>query len=304
MSDRDVTYLSPTRLAAYAACPRAFDYESVQQIETPEETRLYPNQGNAYHKTIEAVCAETDADDDPETIFDRARAAFENAWHEHTDPDDYASRSHREYQYAENRAAIEAFFDPDSGDGIEHARRSVATEFWVDCIRDGIGLRGKADTVLRTDDGLHVIDYKRNTNGIVSLRTAESLVEHRTGEGHDAKRVRNAFQAACYIEGVTESELYEPGMTVRFSFYGLLNDTSFEGTADGYTVSARGWGREITEVYDQYYETIWELVRRAHDGITSERYDPEPFSLIHEEACPSCSYRETCGEYLSEVVRR
>lgn len=300
----DVVYLSPSRLATYAECQRAFDYKYVQQIDAPDETRMYLNHGIAYHETIERVCEATASDDDPETIYRRAMDAFETTWHDHLDPDEYASRAHREYQRAENRAAIEAFFDPEGGDGIEHARRSIATELWVDCVRDGIGLRGKADNVLRTEDGLHVIDYKRKTRGILSSGTAEALDDHLAGDGHDSKRVKNAFQTACYVEGVKESALYEPGMSVRFSFYGLLNDTSFERGPDGYTVSARGWGSDVTEVYDEYYETVWELLRRAHEGITTDCHDPDPFPLINEEACPECTYREMCGEYLAEVVRR
>jgi len=300
----DVVYLSPSRLATYAECPRAFDYKYVQTIDAPDETRLYLNQGLAYHETIERVCEATASDDDSETIYRRAIDAFETAWHDHLEPDEYASRAHREYQRAENRAAIEAFFDPEDGDGIEHARRSVATELWVDCVEDGIGLRGKADNVLRTEEGLHVIDYKRNTRGMLSSGTAEALEDHLAGDGHDSGRVKNAFQTACYVEGVKESELYEPGMSVRFSFYGLLNRTSFERGPDGYTVSARGWGRDVTEVYDEHYETVWELLKRAHEGITTDRHDPDPFPLINEEVCPECTYREMCCEYLAEVVRR
>ena len=303
MSD-DVTYLSPSRLATYAKCPRAFDYEYVQEVESPDETRLWLNQGLAYHEAIEVVCEETGPADDPEVIHDRALAAFDAKWDEHLEPGEYASRAHQEYQYTENRAAVAAFFDPEDGDGIEHAQQSVATELWVECVRDGIGLHGKADNVLQTDDGLHVIDYKRNTDGILSSRTADCLVDHLNGEDCDPGRVKNAFQTACYVEGVKQSHLYEPGMEVRFSFYGLLNKTSFDRGPDGYAVSARGWPREVTDVYDEHAETIWELIERAHEGIRTERHEPEPFPLISEEVCPDCTYQEMCGEYLAEEVRR
>jgi putative RecB family exonuclease len=103
---------------------------------------------------------------------------------------------------------------------------------------------------------------------------------------------------------VKNEPFYEDGMTVRFSFYGLLNSTSFESTPAGYEVSARGYPRETTEIYAEHHDTIWELIRAAHDGITGEAYEPEPFDLITDEACPDCDYREMCADRLSTEVRR
>jgi len=301
MSDNS---LSPSRLATYAACPRQYEYSYPQDINTPDRTELYLNQGKIYHETIEAVCDATERDDDPEMIHARSMRIFDEKWDEHSNPDDYESVAHREYQRVENQAAIDAFFDPDGGDGIDHARRSVATECWVECERDGRGLHGKADNVIRTDDGLHIIDYKRNTRGVISSGTAEYLADHLDGDAHEPKRVRNAFQTATYIEGVKNEPFYEDGMEVRFSFYGVLNSTSFESTPSGYNVSVRGYPRETTEIYEEYHETIWALIQAAHDGITSEMYDPEPFSVISEEACPDCEYREMCSDRLSTEVKR
>jgi putative RecB family exonuclease len=281
-----------------------YDYRYVQDVNAPDRTELYLNQGTMYHETIEEVCDATGTVDDPETIHERARDVFAAKWAEHSAAGDYESAAHQEYQRRENRAAIESFFDPDGGDGIEHARHSVATECWVECEVAGRGLHGKADNVIRTDDGLHIFDYKRHTNGVLSSGTAEYLSDHLDGEAHEPKRVRNAFQTAVYIEGVQNEPFYEDGMEVRFSFYGLLNSTSFESTASGYDVSARGWGRETTEIYENHYDTIWTLIRAAHDGITGEAYDPEPFDLLNEEACPDCDYREMCADRLSTEVRR
>jgi len=123
-------------------------------VNAPGRTELYLNQGTIYHETIEDVCDATDRDDDPETIHDRAMQVFDEKWDEHSTPYDYESAAHQEYQRAENRAAIASFFDPDGGDGIEHARYSVATECWVECEVNGRELHGKADNVVRTDDGL------------------------------------------------------------------------------------------------------------------------------------------------------
>ncbi|NLV02982.1 RecB family exonuclease [Haloferax volcanii] len=296
--------LSPSRLANYATCPRLYDYRYVQDVNAPDRTELYLNQGTIYHETIEDVCEATSRDDGPGEIHDRAMQIFDSKWDEHSSADDYESRAHREYQRTENRAAIESFFNPDDGVGIDHARRSVATECWVECEVDGRALHGKADNVIRTDDGLHVFDYKRKTHGMLSDGTAEYLGDHLNGEAHEPKRVRNAFQTAAYIEGVKNEPFYEDGMEVRFSFFGLLNKTSFESTPTGYDVSARGWGRETTEIYEDHYDTIWALIRAAHDGITGETYDPEPFDLINEEACPDCDYREMCADRLSTEVQR
>jgi len=229
---------------------------------------------------------------------------FDEKWDEHSTPDDYESAAHKEYQRTENQAAIDAFFDPEGGDGIKHARRSVATECWVECERDGRGLHGKADNVIRTDEGLHIFDYKRNTRGMLSAGTADYLADHLNGEGHEPKRIRNAFQTATYIEGVKNEPFYEDGMDVRFSFYGLLNSTSFESTSSGYSVSVRGYPRETTEIYEEHHDTIWALIRAAHDGITNETYDPAPFAIISEEACPDCEYRAMCPDRLSTEVKR
>lgn len=300
----DATFLSPSRLATYADCQRKFDYEYVQTINAPEQTRLYLNQGLAYHGTIEAVCDATCRDDDAQRIYDRAVEAFSEQWNEHIDPGEYASSAHQEYQRLENLEAIKTFFDPNGGDGIDHARQSVATEKWLECVENDLGLHGKADNILRTDDGLHVIDYKRKLRNVITLNTADVLEAHLDGTDHDPKKVKNAFQAATYIEGVKQSDLYEEGMTVRFSFYGLLNRTSFDSTPDGYEISVRGYSRDMTNIYEEYYGTIWTLLRRSHEGITSASHDPVPFPLIHDETCPDCTFQDMCREYLSAEVQR
>jgi putative RecB family exonuclease len=300
----DVTFLSPSRLATYADCQRKFDYEYVQKVNPSEKTRLYLNQGRAYHGTIEAVCEATNPEDDAQLIYDRAVEAFREHWKEHIDPNDYAFRAHQEYQRLENLEALKTFFDPDGGHGIDHARQSVTTEKWLECVENGIGLHGKADNILRTDDGIHVIDYKRNLRDVITSYTASVLEDHLDGTDHDPKRVRNVFQTATYIEGVKQSDLFEEGMTVQFSFYGLLNRTSFQSTPSGYQISVRGYPRETTEIYEEHYDTIWNLLRRSHEGITSNSHDPDPFPLIHDEACPDCTFQDMCAEYLAEGVRR
>lgn len=299
----DVTYRSPTELASYAACPRQYDYEYVQGLESPDETRLYLNQGLAYHATVEEVCDATDPDDSADVVHERALSAFDEQWAAHLEPDEYESEAHRAYQRAENRAAIASFFDPDDGDGVDHARRSVATETWVEFVRDGIGLHGKVDNVLRTEDGLHLIDYKRSVSGVLGSWAGDRLVEHRDGERYEPRRVKNAFQTAVYLEGIRETPYYEPGMDLRFSFYGLLHDRERTPTPDGYEVSVDGRARETTAVYEEYRDTIWGLIEAAHDGISNADYEPERFERLQREACPECTYRQTCVDYLEAVTR-
>lgn len=299
-------YLSPTELAEYEACPRKHDYGYTQDVDTPDTTRLYLNQGLTYHQTVEEVCERTDEDDDAQTISERASEIFDEKWNEHLEPEEYESRSHQRYQYDENRVAMEAFFDPDGGDGIEHARSSVATEVWVESEHDGIGLHGKVDNVLldSAEEELHIIDYKRNVGGVLSLRTGDSLVEHLERESYEAGRVKNAFQTATYIEGVKNLDLYDRGMSVRFSFYGMVHSTDVKSTPDGYNITVEGKPRETTEAYDEYYDTVWSLIERAHEGITEGTHEPEPFDLIREEACPDCDYKDMCADYLAGEVKR
>ena len=301
----DVTeYLSPTELAEYEACPRKHDYGYVQDVGSPDETRLYLNQGLTYHETIEEVCEATEKDDDSSTIRHRATEFFDKKWEKYLEPDEYESHAHQSYQYEENRTAIESFFGPDGGKGIEHARQSVATETWVEFERDGIGLHGKVDNVLLVDDGLHLIDYKRNVRGVLGSWSGDRLAEHLERKSYEAQRVKNAFQTATYIEGIKQSDLYTEGMSVRFSFYGLLHKTDVESKPDGYRISVSGKPRETTEVYQDYRNEIWSLIERAHKGITAERHEPEPFNLIKEEACPDCEYKDMCADYLAEEVKR
>jgi len=299
-----VVFLSPTRLATYADCQRKFDHDYVKDVSTPDQNRLYLNQGRAYHETVEEVCNATDSDDPADVIHRRAVDIFDEKWNAHLDPDEYESDAHQAYQRAENRAAITSFFDPEDGDGIRHARQSVETEKWVECVHDGLGLHGYADNILRTEDGLHIIDYKRRLSGIITSYTAQYLEEHLAGERHEPGRVKNAFQTAAYIEGIRQSDLYEDGMDIRFSFYALFYETTAESTPDGFDLSVRGRSRETTGVYEEYYDTIWELIRDCHEGITSGDYKPDPFDLINKEACSDCDYKEMCPDYLAEEVRQ
>ncbi|MFC7027176.1 PD-(D/E)XK nuclease family protein [Halomicroarcula sp. GCM10025710] len=189
----DVVSVSPTRLATYATCPRQYEYSYVQDVSSPDETKLYLNQGKAYHEMIERVCDAAARDDDPAVIYERAMDVFGDTWAKHIDPDDYASKAHQEYQRRETLAGLKSFFDPEDGDGIEHAQHSVTTEKRIQCERDGIGLHGYTDNVLRDGDTLHLIDYKRNVRGVLGSWSADRLEEHLNEEAHElnASRTRS-----------------------------------------------------------------------------------------------------------------
>ncbi len=298
----DSIALSPTRLATYATCPRQYEYRYPKDVSTPDETKLYLYQGKAYHEMIETVCEQTDREDDPTVIFERAMETFDETWDKHIDPEEYASRAHQEYQRRETLAGIKSFFDPDDGDGITHARTSIVTEKWIECERDGLELHGYTDNVLQEGDTLHLIDYKRNVSGVLGSWSGDRLVDHLNEDAHEAKRIKNAFQTAAYIEGIKDSSLYEPGMSIRFSFYGLLHNTDVHSTADGYKIEASGKSRETTGAYEEYHTTIWNLIKLAHDGITNEVYEPEPFDLIQAEACDDCDYKAMCAEYITTEI--
>lgn len=299
----DVERVSPSSLATYAYCPRKYDFGKAQRVETIDDSKRYLQQGLAMHTTIERTCRDTARGDEPAVIQNRMVEHFPDAWDEEVEESEFASTAQHEYYRRLARAGLAELFDPADGAGIEHARRSVAVETQLTCEANGVPLKGYADNVLQTDEGLHVIDYKRNINGMLTSGTAERLAEHLNGEAHEPGRVKNAMQVAAYIEGVKETEYFEPGMDVRFSFYGLLNQTDVETGPDGYSVSIRGYPREMTDIYAEHYDTIWNLIEHAYTGIQMEKFAPEPRALIFEEGCEECEYRAMCPDYLGKEVK-
>lgn len=298
-------FVSPTRLGSYLYCPRKYDFEYVQRVETVRRGERYLQQGRALHTTIERTCRSTDADGDASVIHRTARQHFTDAWKAEVDRQAFASDAHHEYFRRLARAGIDAYFDPSGGPGLEHARTSVAVERRLSAHHRGVPIRGFADNILRPSDGseLHIIDYKRTLRDILSDRSTDCLESH-LDDDHDPRRVKSAIQAAAYIEGVKETELYEPGMTVRFSFYGLLNRTETNPDAAGYSVSARGYDRELTEIYESNYDAIWELITDAYRGIQNEAFEPEPWELIREHGCEDCEYSAMCPERIASEVQQ
>lgn len=304
MSDGETEprYVSPSSLAVYATCPRQYEYDKVWAVETPEASRRYLDRGLVYHGVIEDVC-EAVADDPTMTDEDIRALALERVdtrWRDETDRREYASDAQYAYDRDLTAAAIDAFFEHD---GIEHARNSVAIEKWLQCERDGVHLRGRADNIIRTDDGLRVVDYKGSFNDIVSSYTADRIAAHRDGEEYAAGILKSVFQAATYIEGAKGLDVYEPGMDVEFTFYGLLNNKSRERSLDGIQVSVRGYGRDVGAIYREHEAVIWALIRDCYEGILAENYEPDRFEAIREHACDECDYRAMCADYLGAEVR-
>lgn len=303
MSDAERPY-SQSRLATYLQCPRKFEYKYVQEVSTTDRSERYLIQGNAFHGTVAHVCETVGRDATAESIHDLAMSTFPDVWSVEVDADEFESCAQQEYYRRQCVAALADYFDPESGAGIDHARQSVAVEERLETTVQGVPVSGYVDNILLTDAGPHILDYKRSRGTIVSSRTADRLAGHLDGEEYEPGRVKSAIQAALYIESVRDSEFYEPGDEVRFSYYVYLYDDTFEPASDGYAVSARGKQYEMTDIYREHEETIWALVGAAADGIRGETFNPEPWSFIRDESCEDCDYRRMCADYLATEVEQ
>lgn len=298
-----VRRLSPSRLATYGQCPRQYEYDKVWGVETPEESRRYLDRGLIYHAAIEETCNTVREAGTWFTDAEILKIALENTdaeWAARAKRSEYQSDAQFAYDRALVRSAIESFFE---ADGLDHARNSVATEQNVTCDRGDYHLKGRADHIVRTDDGLHVYDYKGSYGSIVSGYSASTIPEHLAGETFNAKILKSVFQAAIYIEGAKTLDVYEPGMDVGFSFYALLKDKTRTGHPDGLQVSVSGAERDVTWIYEQYHDDIWALIEACYDGITNGEFAPVRFGEIQEHICGDCEYQAMCGDYLSAEVR-
>lgn len=293
--------VSPSSLAVYATCPRQFEYDKRWQVETPEASRRYLDRGLVYHGVIEDTCEQFR--DKEATDEELRRFAFERLdqrWATETDRAQYASDAQYRYDRDLTSAALESFFDTD---GLDHVRNSVVTEEWLTCEHNGVRLRGRADNIVRTDDGIRVVDYKGSLNGIVSGYSAAQISQHRAGEEYAAGILKSVFQAATYIEGAKQLDMYDPGMDVEFSFYALLKDKTRTPHTEGIRVTVSGGEREVTDIYEDNREDIWEIIANCYRGIIGEHYEPERWEEIREHACEDCDYQSMCGDYLSGEVR-
>jgi len=300
VSDTDQT-VSPSRLAAYVECPRRYEYQYDQGIERPPDGERYKNRGVVYHETIASVCDETETGENGIKILERARKYFEEWWSRECSSDDYNTRSHYEYDRKLTRAGVEAYFG--NGPGVKHARNSAATEITVGAEYKRTNVGGRIDNVVRTDEGLSLIDYKGNLHGIITSRTAGKLKKHLEGETYRPELVRSAIQAAVYLEGIRETALFEEGMDVSFVYYGILHDHEPISTREGVMPEVSGKGRDVTSLCMDNHGTIWQLIREAYQGILTWDFEPDPWSEIYHDACDDCPYMEMCPDYLGEEVR-
>ncbi|NHN41833.1 PD-(D/E)XK nuclease family protein [Halorubellus sp. JP-L1] len=297
-----VTRVSPSRLATYAACPRQYEYDSEWSVEAPEESRRYLDRGLAYHGAIEDTCtwvADHSGSPTDEEIRAYAAEAIDRQWTSHTDRSEYASDAQYAYDREVATTGVAAYF---AEDGLEHARNSVTQEGWLTCNRGDVHLHGRVDNIVRTDDGLQVIDYKGSLSGIVSGRTHDRIEEHHDGEAYHADILRSVFQAATYIEGAKRTDHYEPGMDVEFTFYGLLHSVDRNPGRDGITVTVEANARNVGWIYDAHEDAIWSIIEDCYDGILDREFAPEPWDEIQEQTYGDCSYQGMCGDYLGAEV--
>lgn len=300
MSNTDQT-VSPSRLATYVECPRRYEYQHDQGIEPSPDGERYKNRGTVYHETITSVCNETDGNEDEEEIHDRARRCFEELWPSECSQDDYKTRSHYEYDRKLTWTGIKVYFE--SGPGVEHAHRSVATEITVETEYKRTNVGGRIDNVVQTDGGLLLVDYKGTLSNIISSRTVKKLKEHLENDTYRPKLVKSAIQAAVYLEGIRETDLFEEGMDVSFLYYGILQDHEPVSTNEGIVPEVSGSGRDVTNLCMDNHGTIWQLIREAYQGILTWDFEPNPWPDIYQNACDDCPYMEMCPDYLGEEVK-
>lgn len=294
--------VSPSALATFAACPRQYEYDRVWDVTAPDRSERYLNRGLVYHGVLEDVCERfggvEDCSDD--AIRSAARSALDERWERHVDPGEYYSDAQRADDRALVERAIESYLDDE---GVRHVRDSVAAEVWLRCERDGVALVGRADNVVRTDEGLRVIDYKGSLKRVVSRYSASDVAEHASGEAYAPDRLKSAFQAATYIEGAKRLDAYEPGSEVAFTFYGLTADTDHTPSIDGVEVSASGRSRDVTGIYEDHEDEIWALATEYYERIVTGDYAVDRWPEIREHACGDCDYRTMCADYLGAEVR-
>lgn len=293
--------VSPSRLATYTECPRQYEYEYDQGIEAPPDGERFKNRGIVYHETIAAVCDTTDQETTESEIREFAEECFEEVWDTECSVDDYQTRSHYTYDRRLTWAGIEAYFT--TGPGVSHARNSVATELSVECEYKRTAVSGRIDNVIETDDGLLLVDYKGSLRDIISNRTVGYLGEHLENESYRPKLVKSAIQAAVYLEGIRDTDLFEEGMDLSFVYYGVLHDQDSEATKSGIKPVVSGRGRDVTSLCEDNHGTIWHLIREAYQGINTLSFEPEPWGDIYEKACEDCPYMEMCPDYLGEEVK-
>lgn len=306
MSER----VSPSRLATYLTCPRQFEYDYEHELERDQtfDSDRYINRGDVLDTTLQQVADEVTPDTDAETVQRLAQEAFAEHWDSLTERRDYPSPQSYEYDRQVSRAAIAHYVDPETdGDGIRHLQYSAGTEVHLEWTDDDLGrMHGYADNIVRTDDGLLIIDYKASfSSSSFPNKNGSDLTNQIDGENHYPRRLKKWLQLGMYWTGLTHHDLYNMGDTIQFIFYGLINDRERTPTAEGYTVTVSGRPWDMTDLYRRQEEEIQTLVETAVTGIRNGGRDPsgDDWELIRDNACDDCSYRSACGDYITEEVQ-
>lgn len=302
--------ISPSGLAKYWTCPRQYEFNYQHRLKGEPKTDLerYFNRGMVLDTALQNTADEVSRETDTETIRALSREHFAEQWSEKTTLDDYPSPASYKYDRRVSKAAIEDYLDPTTdGEGLLHLRLSVGTEVHLEWTDETLGpLHGYADNIVETEDGFLIIDYKASYSGTrFPNKSGSDLEKQLNDDDHYPSRLKKWLQMGMYCRGLTEHELYSPGDTIEFIFYGLINSTNRTPTGDGYTVQVSGKEWDMTALYQEYHEAIQTLI---HDGVTNiraESFDPtgSKWDLIQEEACDDCDYQSACSDYLTEEVR-
>lgn len=327
MTEQADPTLSQSRLGDYVRCPRYYEFKRIWGVKTPDETIRYLRRGTAMHNAIEAtwLWAHPDIDhealdeDDPNPIVEgmgdplpvsaaELRAygteALEAQWADVVPLDAYQTRSHYDFDRAACRAAIEAYFG-EEGAGVEHFERAIGSEAELTFEWRGFEFRGYLDLILRTDSGLHVIDFKSSFSNIISASpryASEAIEDHRDAEKHRHQYMKSLMQAALYRRAAEELTAYEPEMEIDFSFYALREEVETTADPEGVRPEVTGDERELTHILDMHGDDAWELIEQYANGIRTAEFTPEPWELIEDTVCDECPYREMCPDYLASGV--
>ncbi len=298
MSDSNCT-LSQSRIARYVTCPQQYRYDYDLDVTDPNETERYYNFGTALHSTIEDVCKTVRAADSmsDDEIKEYAETAFPEQWESETDRTEYPTQAIYEQDRLRAAEAIRAFFD--TGPGIRHARKSVANELEVEFEHEDVSFTGRIDNVLETEDGLHLIDYKTSDIDLPVGRS--NYIERHLDGDYYPDRLKPAIQAAVYLEGIRETDYWQPDQDLDFTFYILLDEDEVMRQPSGVDVEVTGKEREMTEVCRDNNTALWKIIDAATSGILTGDYEVDRWADVHDKTCKDCQYRNICTKYLNEV---
>lgn len=320
--------LSQSRLGDYARCPRYYEFNHDWEVETPDDTIRYRRRGTALHGVIEDTWLRLHPDIDHESIGENdpnpivepmgtlpweqsavqeyALDAFDDRWDTHVPLDAYRTRSHFDYDRRTCREAIHRYFAAD-GPGCDHLRTALGSEIRLAFEYQGLYLHGLLDLVRRTNEGIHVIDFKSSLNGIISTHNywgPKTIEDHQSGESHNPRKIKSLMQAAVYRRAARHLDVHTDDMAVAFSFYGLRDDVEALPNATGVVPDVTAAERSMADFLDEHHDEAWGFIQQYATGIRDEAYAPEPWERIYESQCDDCPYREMCPDYLSQEVTR